>query len=116
MAWSDIKADFESRFPEITQADRDAYLDQLENVWQFYFDKGYEENKEIVLNLLAHLMFMEKSSGSGPIQAMQSKSAGSVSASFHGREQGGMMDFFGSTKYGQRYMHLIRLSGGAKFV
>lgn len=111
-----IKTDFENRFPEFDQADIDQYVPILEDVWPAYYGKDYEDNKETVLNLIAHLVVMETQSGSGPMQAVQSKSAGNLSASYHAREQGRMEDFFASTRYGQRFLFLIRLGGGAKFV
>ena len=111
-----IQGDFSERFPEFSQNDVDTYLPILADVWPAYFAKPYEGNKEIVLNLIAHLLVTEKQPGTGPIQGVASKSAGSVSASYHARQSGRMEDFFHGTKYGQRYLHLTRFKGGAVWV
>lgn len=112
-----IQDDFTARFPdEFDQATVDQYLPVLTDVWPAYYGGRYEHNKEIVLNLIAHLLVMETSSGTGPLQAAQSKSAGSVSASYHARQGGPLEDFFGATKYGQRYLMLTRSRVGGFFV
>lgn len=107
-----ILDDFKARFPDFDEADADQYVPIFENVWPAYFNREYEPNKEIVLNLIAHLIVMEQQDGAGPLQSAQSKSTGSVSASYHPRESGRLEDFFASTKYGQRYLLLTRTRYG----
>ena len=113
-----VQDDFKARFPEFDEADVDQYLPVLEDVWPAYFNRKYEPNKEVVLNLIAHLVVTEKQAGTGPVQSAQSKSVGSVSVSYRDRESGRLEDFFGTTKYGQRYLFLsrTRYGVGALFV
>lgn len=115
--WADIKSDFWARFPEFSQSEDETYLDALENAWPFYYGREYEGNEEIVLNLLAHLLIHEQTSGSGAIQNVTSESADGLSASYQGQESLSFYDhFWGSTKYGQRYLMLLRTVAGAYFV
>ncbi len=62
--------DFKARFPEFTESDVDARLPALIEVWTCYWGGDYDDEPcgpEIVLNLLAHLLTSELSSGSsGP--------------------------------------------------
>ena len=116
--WEQIKTAFKNRFPDFDTATVDKYLPLLENAWKFYFCAGYDGNEEVVLNLLAHLLVHESNPGSATIQGVASKSAGGLSASYHGRGNNSPdADFFYSTKYGQRYLQLLRTrSGGIHFV
>lgn len=103
--------DFKARFPEFPTATVDTYLPILEYVWPSYYAKDYtEETREAVLNLVAHLLVGETSSGSATAHDVQSKSVGSVSISYVTPTQpgGALFDMFNSTKYGQRYFILIR--------
>lgn len=113
-----LLADFKARFPAIPTADADTYVPILENVWPEYYGKQYEGNEEIVLNLVAHLLVAEKDSGSSQSKSVESKSVGNVSVSYSASTQTGGpdYDFFRTTKYGQRYLILIKSSRGAYFV
>lgn len=114
-----IQSDFESRFPEFDQADIDTYLPGLVEIWPCYYGGDYEDcGKEIVLNLLAHLLVSETSQGSGNLKSVQSKTAGSLSVSYSesGMEPGQRNAFFRTTKYGTRYLMLTANRSGAFFV
>lgn len=110
--------DFAERFPEFSQAVVDQYIPILEDVWPCYYGRAYEGcNKEIILNLIAHLVTMETSAGSSASRNVASKSVGSVSVSYEAnRSNSELVDFFGATKYGQRFMLLTRRFIGPKFV
>ena len=108
--------DFKARFPEFATATVDTYLPILEPVWPCYYNRTYEACvQEAVLNLVAHLLVMETSSGSSSSQQVASKSVGSVSVSYVQPEQtgGDLRAMFSSTKYGQRFLLLAgRRYGG----
>lgn len=115
-----ILDDFKARFPEIPTAQADTYIPILEEVWPCYYGGSYTDKcgKEIVLNLLAHMLVSEVSTGSATVQTVASKSVGSVSVSYSTAfaatsERNGWL---GTTKYGLRYLMLTRGRVGAFFV
>ena len=112
-----ILDDFKARFPEIADADADLYIPILEGVYPAYFKGEYTENKEIILNLLAHLLVNEKNSGSSSVKGTSSKSFGNVSVSYSDSLAANSYEsWFLSTKYGARYLMLTRSRAGAYFV
>ena len=110
--------DFKARFPEFSTAVVDQYLPILETVWPCYYPQKYAAcNKEIILNLVAHLLVVEQSPGSTSVKEQSSRSVGNVSVSFESRANtSNMSDMFGSTKYGQRYLLLTSTRRRAYFV
>ena len=110
--------DFKSRFPEFDTAVVDQYLPILEDVWPCYYGQEYAAcNKEIVLNLVAHLVVIESAPNAAPVKEESSRSVGSVSVSFEARASANnLSDFFGSTKYGQKYLLLTSTRRRAFFV
>lgn len=110
--------DFKARFPEFDTAVVDQYLPILEDVWPCYYGQAYTAcNKEIVLNLVAHLLVMQQAPGAGPVKEESRRSVGSVSVSYEARANtSNLSDFFGSTKYGQMYLLLTSTRRRAYFV
>lgn len=110
--------DFKARFPEFPASVVDQYFPIIESYWQCYYGYPYEGcYKEAILNLIAHLMVMETTTGSGSIRNVTSQSVGSVSESFESASStGGLYDLFGTSKYGQRFLFLISRSHGPRFV
>jgi len=110
--------DFKTRFPEFTAEQVDAYLPALESVWSSYYGGTYEDcGVEIVLNLLAHLLVVEVSSGTSSPLASQSKSVGSVSTSYLASAPSTERSaWLMSTKYGMRYLMLTSRNIGGYFV
>lgn len=112
--------DFKTRFPEFDTADVDARLPNLETVYDCYYGGVYGVlscDDEIILNLLAHLLVSEIQVSKGADMAVTSESVGSVSRSFAvPQSASNNYAFFGSTKYGQRYLQLIAKNTGAYFV
>lgn len=111
--------DFKARFPEFDCAAVDQYIPIIEPVWPCYYGGSYEDcGVEIILNLVAHIMVGEKSGNSETIKDEQSKSVGSVSATYAtGMASSSFRDdWLRSTKYGQRYLMLTRSRMGAVFV
>lgn len=112
--------DFKTRFPTFTAATVDATFPQIETVWPCYFGGAYESdcNKEIILNLLAHLFVDETNSGTASVKSVDSKSVGSVSVSYSASTSSGGegYDFFKTTKYGKRFWMMTRSNMGAFFV
>ena len=115
-----VLADFKTRFPEFEAATVDQYITILEPVWPCYWGGDYSDScgQEIVLNLLAHLITVEISSGSENVKAAQSKSVGNVSVSY---SQGYAPTsernaWLKTTKYGARYLWLTSRNAGGFFV
>lgn len=108
--------DFKARFPGIATATADTYVPILEDVWPEHFGGDYNaDNKEIILQLVAHLVVTEAATGNAPAQLEASRSVGSVSVSF-AAGAGAAPNDFAATRYGQRYLQLLRQRGGAVFV
>lgn len=111
--------DFKSRFPDFDSAQVDTYLPILEPVWPCYYGGTYEGcGVEIVLNLLAHMLVSETNASSSSVQRIQSKSVGSVSASYAAgvAATSERNEWLKTTKYGVRYMMLTRRRQGGIFV
>jgi len=114
-----IIEDFKARFPEFDEATVDENLPGLEDVWQCFSGGNYEDcGKEIVLNLLAHLLVVQTNPGTGNPKSIQSKSVGNLSVSY-GAEfapKSNRMAWFMTTKYGMQYWMLTRQRQGGFFV
>ena len=114
-----IIEDFKARFPEFDEAKVDESLPALEDVWPCYWGGNYDDcGKEIVLNLLAHLLVVQTSPGSGNPKYTQSKSVGNLSVSY-GAEfapTSNRMSWFKTTKYGMQFWMLTRQRQGGFFV
>ena len=115
-----LLTDFKARFPNFSVTDADTYIPILEPIWPCYWGGEYDNacDKEIVLNLLGHLIVNEVNSGSALVKSVQSKSVGNVSVSY---EAGVVPDserkaWFKSTKFGVRYLQLTRPRQGGIFV
>lgn len=104
--------DFKARFPEFVAATVDQYVPILEPVYPAYYGREYDPTnateKETILNLIAHLLVMETTGDSAPLQSVNSQSVGSVAASYNqpGQPGGVAVDTFAATKYGQRFLAL----------
>jgi len=107
-----VQADFEARFPTLP------WVAGVADSWPSYSCLTYADGtKEAVLNLIAHLLVLESLSGAGAARTAESKSVGSVSASYGTASTGsGLATFFSSTRYGQRYWLLTGRAIGAVFV
>lgn len=111
--------DFKSRFPEFDTAVADQYVPILADVWPCYYGGRYEDcGKEIVLNLLAHLVVQESNPGSGNVKSTESQSVGNVSVSYSGGTATGgeRYDFWKTTKYGNRFLILTQHNRGGVWV
>lgn len=111
--------DFKARFPEFDTAQADQFVPILEPVWPCYYGGGYEDcNKEIVLNLLAHMIVSEASAGSGNTKSAASKSVGNISVSYSQdyAPTSERNDWLRRTKYGMRYLTLTQHNRGAVWV
>ena len=109
-----LLTDFKARFPGIPTAEADLYVPILEPVWPSYYNKAYASSQEAVLNLVAHLLVLESGAGSAGVHAASSKSVGSVSESYAVPTPtgAGSLADFNTTKYGQRFLWLIRSDFG----
>lgn len=113
--------DFKARFPEpaFTTAEVDLYLPNLIEIYSCYNGWNYSTKcgKEVILNLLAHLLVNEVDASPEPIQMLASISVGDVSLSNVAKAINSQdSDFFSSTKYGRRYLQLISKNFGGIFV
>ena len=111
--------DFKARFPEFSTAVVDQFLPLLEPVWPCYYGGSYDDDcdKEIILQMLAHLIVGESASSAAAVKDVASKSVGSVSVSYNSASSSSDTSLFWSTtKYGQRYLLLTNNNSGAYFV
>jgi hypothetical protein len=104
--------DFKAKFPEFDSATVDSFFPSLEDEYICYFNCEYGMSQcgdVAILYLLAHLFALSSnaSGGSAPSKDVASKSVGSVSVSYvQARENGSFSIFWGSTRYGQRFLML----------
>ena len=111
--------DFKARFPEFDEAVADSLVPALEPVLEIYYCGSLEvaREKEILLNLLAHLIILEDGGKSASMKDIASKSVGSVSVSYATPDANGdLQAFFGSTRYGQKFLFLTSSAIGVSFV
>jgi hypothetical protein len=110
-----IQADFEARFATATPPV--VWAAWVESVWPSYTCLAYEGNQEAILNLIAHLLVLDSTPGTGSARTAESKSVGSVSVSYGSASSSSeLAAFFNSTRYGQRYWLLTGRQVGAFFV
>lgn len=101
--------DFKTRFPGFDTGVVDTYFPLIEPTYCCYYDGDLEDpcDKEIILNLLAHLLVLETQPADSSIQNQTSVKVGDVSTTFQNKTINNDDDaFFGSTKYGQKYLQL----------
>ena len=115
-----IMQDFKARFPEFDDAKVDEQLPGLIEVYQCYWGGVYDTNtcsKEIVLNLLAHLLVVQTQPGYERAKEAQSKSVGNVSVTYASyQSSSNRMSWFMATKYGMQFWMLTRSRQGGFFV
>jgi hypothetical protein len=122
-----ITADFKARFPEFRGEDIDSGLPILLNFWQCYYPCEYNGcDKEIVLNLLAHLFVTspnapinvsEIGKNTGTLKSESVTSTGISETYADSSVKGNQShDFFNSTVYGQRFLMLTMGNVRAYFV
>jgi hypothetical protein len=112
--------DFKARFPAPAFKDAvvDTWLPILTDVWPCYYGGGYTAcNKEIVLNLVAHLLVMETRPTASSMRETTSRAVGSVSVTNAAtKSTSDLNDFFSASKYGQKFMLLTSTRRRAYFV
>lgn len=112
--------DFKARFPEIDTALADQWVPIVEPVWPCYFGGSYDVacDREAILLLVAHLVFVQSNPGNEPLRSTDNKSVGSVSVTKSAATQSGgpLFDFLRSTKYGLMFWQLRQSRRGAFFV
>lgn len=112
-----VIADFKTRFPEFSTSQVDTYLPIQIELWPCFWGGDYEDcGVEIVLNLLAHLLVQETTSGTGALKDENSKSVGNVSASYNIETKSERALWFRSTKYGMKFLLLTMHDHGGSFV
>jgi hypothetical protein len=103
--------DFKNRFPDFDTNDAHKYVPILEPVLSCYYNGDYDNNacdKEISLNILAHLIVIERQSTPNANYKRASESVGSVSVSNAVNQPGSsLQENLGATKYGQRALQLM---------
>lgn len=113
--------DFKARFPgDFDTADVDQYIPILEPIWPCYYGGEYTDpcGKEIVLNLVAHLLVAELQAGTDTSKTTESRSVGNVSISYSPGYAPTTQrdDWLRTTKYGARYLMLTARNIGGFFV
>ena len=111
--------DFKLRFPSFDIAVVDSLFPIIEPQTACYYNGDYDIlcDKEIMMQLWAHLMSIENGSSDKSVRNQASKSVGSVSVSYEASQtEMGRMGFFNTTRYGQQFLFLISSNQGAVFV
>lgn len=108
--------DFKLRFQTFDIATVDAILPPLIDSYQCLYNKEYDPldlcTKEVILNLLAHMLSIEIMPGDFAASTMTSDSIGSISTSWADSKAETMKQvYFNTTKYGQKYLMLIKNKG-----
>lgn len=93
--------DFKARFTEFDTVTVDAVFSSLESSYSSYFGGSYSSNVETILQLLAHLFVVET--------VMNQAMGGVIDDKNEDPES-----FFRLSKYGQRYLALIKHNYGAR--
>lgn len=117
------RAAFDARFPDFNSAISDKYFDIALNEYECYYSNSCPNdgcNDAAVLQAIAHLITMDSKTSSSAIKDKTSQSADGVAVAFQGNYGDNPSDnqlFWGSTKYGQRFLQLTKGCGyGAFFV
>ena len=104
--------DFKAQFPEFDATTVDNNATVLQELQTALFNRPYDQNKQATLHLMAHLFVtqFQGTAGSGPSRAVNSKSAGSVSASYEALSEAPDMseEWLRTTRYGQLFLLLTR--------
>lgn len=103
-----IQTDFEARFPLIP------WVEEVASTWVYYTCLQYvDPNKEAILNLIAHLLTLASTPGTGSTRNVASKTVGSVSVSYEASasQSSNLASWYNTTRYGQTYW---LLSGGRR--
>lgn len=111
--------DFKARFPNFDTAVVDSLFPVIEPQTEFYYGGDYDNNrdKEIMMQLWAHLITIENRDDDGAFKSVASKAVGSVNVSYESSQvETGRFNFFHTTRYGQQFLYLINTNQGAKFV
>lgn len=112
--------DFKARFPSFDAAVVDSLFPIIEPTTDCYYGGDYDNNacdKEITLQLWAHLLTIENKSSADSVRNKSSKSVGSVSVSYEQSDAVvGSLGWFKTTRYGQQFIFLVSGNGGAVFV
>ena len=104
--------DFKSRFPEFNSDTVDLYANNLLEMWPAYYGGEYSaDNKETILNLIAHLLYDEAGTGAQGIKVAESKTLGNMNIKYSGVNSASQ-SFFSRSKYGQRFERLISHDSG----
>lgn len=113
---------FKARFPEIDPAIVDAKFQFAIDEAPCYYEQsclGDTCNETAMCMLVAHLITVDNTKNSAPFKDKASQAADGVSVTYvaGSADQSDYDLFFGSTKYGQRFLRLIApCSQGAIFV
>lgn len=108
-----IKQDYEARFP----CGGPTWIEQVANTWESYTCMVYgDRTKEAILNLIAHLLAVAATPGTGARRNEASKSVGSVSVSYEASPTitSNLGAWYSTTRFGQVYWMLTGRRTGAR--
>ena len=112
--------DFKARFQNFDTTVVDSLFPIIEPQTACYYGGDYDSNacdKEIILQLWAHLITIENRASDKSVRNEASKAVGSVSVSYEASQQEtGRMGWFNTTRYGQQFLFLTQSNQGAVFV
>lgn len=112
--------DFKVRFPNFDTVVVDSLFPVIEPLSVHYYGGDYDGiamDKEIFMQLWAHLITLENRTSDKSVRNESSKSVGSVSVSYEASQaETGRMGFFNTTRFGQQFLFLTSSNQGAVFV
>ena len=112
--------DFKARFPKFDVAVVDSLFPIVEPLAVNYYGGDYDDSpleREIFMQLYAHMITLENSEGSGSVRNVSSKAVGSVNISYEASQADmGRLGWFNTTRYGQQFIFLTSTHHGAIFV
>lgn len=114
-----IQDDFLARFPNDFDAQDVGTYGYVFNIYCCYFKGVYEKccNKEIILNIVAHLIQLEARPSASPVRLVASRAVAGVSTSYtdYSDDKSYLAAFFGSTRYGQQALYLMSIRSQRAF-
>ncbi|MGE4267170.1 MAG: DUF4054 domain-containing protein [Deferribacterales bacterium] len=116
--------DFKTRFPEFNVTVVNSRVPVLEGIYPSYYGDSYTAaNKEIILNLIAHLLVLDSPTSVSTTNSSVKKFVTSKSTTSNGLSTDYakpesltfQQEFFSSTSYGQRFLYLSSFNIGARY-
>ena len=104
-------AEFKAKYPQFDSVS-DAVIQAQIDLFGCLYQGDYGCSSEYLLGLfVAHQVYVATAPGSGPVQAIASRSVGDVSISYNASSGAAAAGDFASSKYGLEFSRLMRMFG-----